>query len=203
MSAPPSKHQEPQLSDPHPFEKGSIIALTADWTFVVESGRIKDRIWDAMKCGDDPDYTAANAAWRKLIDEKNAILARGVNLNRTHKTWEEGTGWIEKPTMEPGPGDKKRAKAIDKELSGHWDAMWQSKATLPAGTEIEIVVLHPLPNFDEGIVKFNVLSTSHPGLQYKKDGGTLSNGKRNFMIRSGEFRSASFNLDVPARAPGM
>lgn len=186
------------MPEEHPFEEGSIITLTSDWTFAVKSGRVRDRIWDAMGCSDDPAYVAINAARQKLVDELNAILARGTNLNSTHQAWEEGVGWVERPTMEPGPGDKKRAKAIDRELSNFAEAMWQSKATLPIGTEIEIVVFHPLPNFDEGIVKFNVLSTSHPGLQYKKDGGTLSNGKRNFMIRSGEFRSASFDVEPVA-----
>ncbi|MEY9562251.1 hypothetical protein [Sinorhizobium fredii] len=179
------------MSDAHPFQVGSQISLLEDWTFSVEKSRISDRIWDAAGCGSDPDYIAANARWRELIAEKHAILERGAGPKAPVELW-DGDRYITKIlAKEPGPGDKKRMKVVDQELDALWQPIFRSKVTLPAGTLMEIVLVN------SEFVRFNVTSTTHPGLQTKKDGGSLSNGKRVFLIRGNQFGHAKYQAAKP------
>jgi len=81
-------------------------------------------------------------------------------------------------------------KVIDQELNTLWEPMHRARVTLPSGTVMEIALVTPLPDFDAGFVRFDVTSTTHPGLQTKKEGGSLSNGKRVFLIRGNQFGHA-------------
>ncbi|MEI3807612.1 hypothetical protein V6R85_24120 [Agrobacterium sp. CCNWLW32] len=181
-----------------PFQVGSLLTLEEDWTFPVEQNRVSDRIWEAAGCGSDPDYVAANARWRELIAEKHAILERGVGPKGPVEVPDEhGTMTTKIFAKEPAPGDKKRMKAVDKELDEVWAPMFLSKVTLPSGTAFEIALITPLPNFREGVVRFNVTSTTHPGLMLKKEGGGLSNGKRMFLIHGRDFEAAKYQVANP------
>ncbi len=186
------------LSDAHPFQVGSQISLHEDWTFMVESGRLSSRMWDAAGCGSDQDYIAANARWRELIAEKHAILERGAGPRGPVRLPTDDGGWTTKVlAKEPGSGDKKRMKAIDQELNTLSEPMHRAKVTLPAGTVMEIALVTPLPNFDAGVVRFNVTSTTHPGLRTKKEGGSLSNGKRVFLTHGHQFLHARYQTAQP------
>ncbi|MBY3141835.1 hypothetical protein HFO65_29175 [Rhizobium laguerreae] len=186
------------MSNAHPFQVGSQISLHEDWTFTVENNRISSRIWDAADCGSDPEYVAANARWQDLIAEKHAILERGAGPRGPVQLPTDDGGWTTKIlAKEPGPGDKKRMKVLDQELDALWQPMFRSKVTLPAGTVMEIALITPLPDFDAGVVRFNVTSTTHSGLQTKKEGGTLSNGKRVFLIHGHQFRHAKYQAVKP------
>ncbi|MDW9359069.1 hypothetical protein [Sinorhizobium meliloti] len=180
------------MSDAHPFQVGSQISLLEDWTFSVEKSRISDRVWDAAGCGSDQDYIAANARWRELIAEKHAILERGAGPRGPVQLPTDDGGWTTKIlAKEPGPGDKKRMKVVDQELDTLWQPIFRSKVTLPAGTLMEIALVNP------EFVRFNVTSTTHPGLQTKKEGGSLSNGKRVFVIRGNQLGHAKYQVVNP------
>jgi hypothetical protein len=190
------------MSDNHPFEVDQTITLLSDWHFEVEHRFFKDRMWDALGCSEDPHFKAAHARHDKLIAEKHTILERGPEPRQPYELMISGQAVTKVLSAEPGPGDKKRLKKIDEELAAVWEPMWRSRATLPAGTEIEISLITPLPNFDDGVVRVLITATNHPGLQLKKDGGTF--GKRSLVLRGAQFRHANFAISnqEPGRAPG-
>lgn len=178
-----------------PFQVGSQLLLDGDWTFPVKSNRVSHRIWEAAGCASDPDNVAANARWKALIVEKHAILERGIGPKRAVELPDENLVMTTKIfAMEPGPGDKKRMKAIDKELAEVEEPMLVSKVTLPKGSTLKIALITPLPDFSAGVVRFNVTSTTHPGLLTRKEGGTLTNGKRVFLIHGRDFEAAEYHV---------
>lgn len=179
----------------HPFELGATITLTEDWTPKIEKRFCTDRMWDALGCGSDPEVIAAKERYEGLVEEKHAILGRGIGPKKEYQF-----GWGDNVVTkilaaEAGPGDKRRIKEIDREFPAVHEKMYISSATLPAGTELLIALVSPIPNFDEGVVRVTVTATDHPGLQFKKDGGPLSNGKRSFVLRGAEFRKAKFLVE--------
>lgn len=179
----------------HPFELGATITLTEDWTPKIEKRFCTDRMWDALGCGGDPEVIAAKERYEGLVEEKHAILERGVGPKKEYQF-----GWGDNVVTkvlaaEAGPGDKRRIKEIDQEFPAVHEKMYVSNAKLPAGTELLIALISPLPNFDEGVVRVTVTATDHSGLQLKKDGGPLSNGKRSFVLRGAEFRKMEFKVD--------
>ncbi len=193
------------MSDEHPFEVDQTITLLEDWEFDAEYRLFRDRMWDAMNCGDDPGFKATHARYANLITEKHTILERGPEPRTAYNFTINGETVTKRLSSEAGSGDRKRLKAVDSELMAVWEHMWRSKAVLPAGTEILIALITPLPNFDEGVVRLQVTATTHPGLQLKKDGGPLSNGKRSFVLRGAQFRHATYEISAtePGRTPGI
>lgn len=186
------------LADTHPFQVGSRISLLEDWTFPVQESRVSDRMWEAAGCSSDPEYVAANARGRALIAEKHSILERGVGpIAPVQVPNENGVMTTKMFAKEPSQGDRKRIKVIDKELHEVWGPMFRSKVTLPAGTALEIALITPLPNFSAGVVRFNITETTHPGLLMKKEGGSLSNGKRVFLIHGRDFEAAKYHVVAP------
>ncbi|MGX5667669.1 hypothetical protein ACWKW9_17000 [Rhizobium daejeonense] len=137
----------------------------------------------------------ATARLRSLIAEKHAIFERGLGPKRPVDIPDENGVFVTKMfAAEPGPGDKKRARAIDKEFIELDEPTSTASVTLPVQTEIEIERISALPDFQTGIVKFNVIKTSHPGLRMKKEGGGLSNGKRIFLVRGISFGTAAYHI---------
>lgn len=182
-----------------PFAENDHIELLEDWTISFTNHYTQERMWDALGCNDDPVYKAAREREDRAIAEIQAIHSRGLVVDKPSKTWDTTTKqWVTSPTSrEPQGKDALRIKVLQKELAADEGLRASAKATLPKGTILQVARLTIFEGFGTAAIKLNIVETSHPGLQFRKHGGTLSNGKRNILVRGHDFASAKFITREP------
>jgi hypothetical protein len=182
-----------------PFAENDQIELLDDWTISFTSHYTKERMWEALGCGNDPVHKAAWERWEIAVTEIQELHNRGPMVDKPSQTWDAKTNqWLTSPTSrEPQGKDARRIKALQKELTAEENLRTFAKATLPKGTILQIDRLTVFDGFETAAIKLNIVETSHPGLQLKKHGGTLSNGKRNILLRGHDFAAAKFAICEP------
>jgi hypothetical protein len=182
-----------------PFSENDHIELLDDWTISFTSHYTKERMWEALGCSNDPVNKAAWERWEIGVAEIQELHNRGPIVNKPSRTWDATTNrWLTSPTSrEPQGKDARRIKALQKALSAEENLRTFAQATLPKGTILQVDRLTVFNDFETATIKLNIVETNHPGLQFKKDGGSLSNGKRNILIKGRDFAGAKFTIYEP------
>lgn len=178
-----------------PFNEHDHFLLEEDWTFPLRAGRTPREIWEAFNCDAEPEYAAqfAAAAAREL--EKDAILARGFDVDEPW-VWRVDDHFFNMPTArKPQPGDEARFKELEAAQAEADIVLQYSKATLPAGTVIGIVRTWVAPL--ETNIRIEIVETTASCLWLKSEGGKLDSRVFNvdgFAFETAKMKPVAANL---------
>lgn len=169
-----------------PFNEHDHFLLEEDWTFPLRAGRTPREIWEAFDCDAEPEYAAqfAAAAAREL--EKDAILARGFDVDEPW-VWRVDDHFFNMPTTrKPQPDDEARFKELEAAQAQADIVLQKSRATLPTGTVIGIVRTWVAPL--ETSIRIEIIETAMPALRLKSESGKLDS--RVFNVDGFAFETA-------------
>ncbi|UOK73965.1 hypothetical protein [Ancylobacter polymorphus] len=178
---------------------GQRLLLTADWTVTINSNR--DRLWKALGCDRDPTVAAAGARIDERISRMKELLARGIEFDDPHQEWIDGK-WVTVQTRwRVQPKDERTMKRLSREQMADSELMRSAPATIAATSVLEVIAVFPAISGSHDHIRLNIISTPMEELRFKKDGGSLSNGKRILMVTAEELARCSYDLLETAHPP--
>lgn len=171
---------------------GQRLLLTADWTVTINSDR--DRLWEALGCDRDPTVAAAAARIDERIIRMKELLERGIESDDPHQEWIDGKWVTVQTSRKVQPKDERAMKRLTREQAADSELMRFAPATIAATSVLEVTAVFPPASGIPDHIRLNIISTPMEELRFRKEGGSLSNGKRILVVTAGEFSACSYDL---------